>query len=346
MRIILSILLVCSTGIIFCQTVSTKANYLSIKSSIIHNQEILAIDYNGKLNIWDLKTFEKKFQSNNQDIFFTSLGKDKNNEFFIGTKKGSVLKFDRNDNSIQQFLKLKKKSWSVENIVFNEKNEMFLILPSGIYEHQTDKLWEKFEHKGVLMFAYVKDSLGNKKRLKKYFSLPDYTFIDKNQIMWMSKTFGEFGSVIQLFDLQNKNIINLPDSLEVGDPKSMFDNNNGTIFITSGLHHFMQSGSITEIRNLNTIKNYESNELKTKNGELVFPDEIFIGVGNYNSYENKIYFSTTKGIYKADFSEGKGIKNVEFVFEPRLIWKQEPLAIGIDSAIKKIDFLSNGSGSC
>lgn len=342
MRKIISILLIFTTGIIFCQTDSLKVNYLSIKSSIIHNQEILAIDNNGKLNIWNLKTLKKTFQSNNQNTFFTSLGKNKNDDFFIGTKNGRVLKFDKKDNSIKQFLKLKKNFWTVEDIVFNKRNEMFLMMSFGIYETQTDKLWTEFEHKGVLMTVYVKKFLGFKKRLKKYFSKPDYTFIDKNQIMWMSKTFGEFGSVMQLFDLENKKIINLPDSLHFGKPKSIFDKNNGTIFITSGLHHFMQSGSITEIKNFKTIKDYDSKELKSKNGELVFPNEIFIGVGNYNPYDNKIYFSTTKGIYKTDYLEGEGLKNVELVFQPKLIWKQEPLAIGIDTAIKKMDFLSSG----
>lgn len=342
MKRIILILLIFRTGIIFSQTDSLKTNYLSIKSSIIHNQEILAIDNNGKLNIWDLKTFKKIFQSNNQNTFFTSLGKNKNGQFFIGTKKGRVLKFDRKEKSIKQFLKLKKNFWTIEGIVFNAESEIFLIMPFGIYEPQSDKLWTEFEHKGVLMTVYVKKFLGFKKRLKKYFSKPDYTFIDKNQIMWMSKTFGEFGSVMQLFDLKNKKIINLPDSLSFGEPKSMFDSNDGTIFITSGLHHFMQSGSITKIKNFKTIGTYNSNELKDKDGKLVFPNEIFIGSGNYNPYDKKIYFSTTNGVYKTGFLEGKELKNIELVFQPKLTWKQEPLAIGIDTAIKKIDFLSNG----
>ena len=342
MKRVLLILLIYTTGNIFSQADTIQTNYLSVKSSIILNQEILAIDYKGKLNIWNLNTCKKTFESNNQNTFFTSLGIDKKNNFFIGTKKGRVLKFNLEDKSIKQFLKLKKNLWAVENIVFNNKNEMFLIMPFGIYEPDSDKLWTEFEHKGVLMTVYVKNFLGFKKRLEKYFSKPDYTFIDKDQIMWMSKTFGEFGDVMQLFDLKNKKIINLPDGLSFGEPKSMFDNNNKTIFITSGLHHFTQSGSVTEIKNFKTIKTHNSKKLKDKNGRIVFPNEIFIGSGNYNPFDKKIYFSTTIGIYKMDFIEGKGFKNVELVFQPKLTWKQEPLAIGIDTAIKKINFLSNG----
>ena len=75
---------------------------------------------------------------------------------------------------------------------------------------------------------------------------------------------------------------------------------------------------------------------------MVFPNEIFIGAGNYNPYEDKIYFSSTQGIYKCDFSKKEGITNVELVFSPKLIWKQEPLAIGVDTSTKQLYFRENG----
>jgi outer membrane protein assembly factor BamB len=321
------------------QTDSLKTEEISYNSMIITEDKILAIDNDGKLNIWNLNTLQKTYKSQNVNTFYLSVGKDKKGQFYLGTKKGEVLRLNSNDFSTSSIIKLKKDFWSVEDIVFNSKNKMFLILPFGVYDPIKDKLWKEFEHNGVLMHVSVRDKSGVEKILEKYFSNPEYTFLDSNDVLWMSKTFGEFGSVLQLFDTKNRKIIRDNDKLEYGYPKSIFEDEKKNIYITSGLSHFSQSGEIYKIKNYKTVKTFNSNELKDSEGNKLFEEKIFIGPGMYNILDRKLYISTTKGFYNADVSESDKIANLKFLFEPKLSWKQEPLAMGVDMSILKIEFI-------
>ena len=321
------------------QADSIKTKDISYKSMIIAKDEILAIDNEGKLNVWNLNTLQKTFKSANSSTFYLSVSKDKKGQFYLGTKNGEVLRLKSNDFSTSSFIKLKKDFWSVQDIIFNSKNQMFLILPFGIYDPIKDELWKEFDHKGVLMDVYVIDKLGVENRLEKYFSNPEYTFLDSNDVLWMSKTFGEFGSVLQLFDTKSRKIIRDNDKLEYGYPKSVFEDEKQNIYITSGLSHFGQSGEIYKIKNYKTVQTFNSNELKDSEGTKLFEEKIFIGPGMYNFLDRKLYISTTKGFYKADISESGKIANLKFLFEPKLSWKQEPLAIGVDMSILKIEFI-------
>jgi hypothetical protein len=209
----------------------------------------------------------------------------------------------------------------------------------GVYDPIKDKLWEEFDHKGVLMEVSVKEKSGAIKKLEKYFSSPEYTFLDTNDVLWMSKTFGEFGSVLQLFDTKNRKIIEEDDKFNYGEPKSIFEDDKKNIYITSGLSHFEQSGAIYKIKDYKKAQMFISNELKDSEDNELFGGEIFIGPGMYNFLDGKFYISTTKGFYKADISETDTIENLKFLFEPKLSWKQEPLAIGVAMSILKIEFI-------
>jgi hypothetical protein len=321
------------------QTDSLKTKEISYKSMIIAEDKILAIDNYGKLNIWDSNSIQKIYKSENINTFFTSVSKDRKGQFYLGTKKGEVLKLDCNFYSITPFLKLKKDFWSVDDIIFNSNNEIFLILSFGVYDPIKDKLWEEFDHKGVLMDVSVRKKSGEIKILKKYFSSPEYTFLDSNDVLWMSKTFGEFGSVLQLFDTKNRKIIEEVDNFNYGQPKSIFEDDKKNIYITSGLSHFEQSGEIYKVKDYRKSQIFISYELKDTENNKLFGGKIFIGPGMYNFLDRKFYISTTKGFYKADISESDKIENLKFLFEPKLSWNQEPLAIGVAMSIHKIEFI-------
>src|SRR4030095_361273 len=102
--------------------------------------------------------------------------------------------------------------YSVHGICFNSSDKMFLIVPYAVYEPETQKLWNNFIHEKN---AGLKHISKNGKEANKYFNLPQITFIDNQDRIWMTNSFGEFGGSLQLFDAKKDKILSSKfDSLQ------------------------------------------------------------------------------------------------------------------------------------
>ena len=121
-------------------------------------------------------------------------------------------------------------------------------------------------------------------------------------------------------------------------PDYLFEDNLGKIYGTNGSMHFFQFGSIDIIDNNKIIKTINSKTLKDSSNNLIFEEGIMLGPATYNQYNRRFYFSTTKGIFVADFYKNEFINFKEFL-KPKLNWKQEPLAIGVSMSYKKLEFI-------
>jgi hypothetical protein len=77
-----------------------------------------------------------------------------------------------------------------------------------------------FRRKRIFIFFH------KKKILKNYFAIPQYTFIDSDGNWWMTAVYGEFGGDLEIFDTQNKAIVdNKFLGINPGDlsPRSVFE---------------------------------------------------------------------------------------------------------------------------
>lgn len=344
MRIFILTLLLSSVGLLGqAQPDSLNAENPAFKSILAGNSNIFAIDNEGKILVWDLKTLEKNFESADTIIHFTSIAKDRNNQIYLGTDKGQIFKFDTGNFSIDLYLNLKKE-YPVSNIFFNSLNEIFLIVPYALYDPINNQFWEDFNHEPNGMIVQKRVLFFFRKRIRKYFDMPEYTFIDSSDRIWMAKSFGEFGGSLQLFDTRERKIVETNfDSLnfEFLFPRSVFEDNKKNIYITSGLQHFGNSGKIFKIENSSTFVIFDSEDFVDSTDTNPFGGGIFVGPGIYNEKEQKIYFATTDGFYKADVPTNGRMKLPELVFKPNLIWEREPLAIGIGMTIKKLEFIKD-----
>ncbi len=328
-------------SVIIEKVTKTGLNY---KSFQVVGERLFSLSENGKLIIWDLKHFDIiPFYDLDTNLHFSSLGKGSQNNIYLGTENGKIIQINPDNLTCSEFLTLKKKI-PVKGIFFNSENNVFLIVPNAVYDPVSKKYWDKFIHQpnGLI----VKKSIGLfQKQTNKYFNMPQYSFMDCEDRLWMTNSFGEFGGGLQIFDSKKRKIISSKiDSINFGlfSPKSVFEDNNCNIYITSGLQHFLNSGEIYKINNrMKAVKIFNSDDYEGSANSNLFKNGVFVGPGAYNPAENKIYFATNIGFFKADLPDNGKIRNIEFVFAPKLRWENEALAIGVAMTIKRLEFTTD-----
>ena len=318
----------------------SKINY---QSYVLTGDTLFAINDSGKLVIWSLKKLDTiHFSHNDSKTNYTAIAKDKYNNIFIGAKNGDVFKLTPSNLYFSHYVKVK---YTIRYMCFNSSNKLFLIVANAIYDPVSKKHWTKFENHATGLIQIKKSYIFFHKKTSKYFSMPQYAFLDSKDRWWMTASYGEFGGEVQIFNTNTESVVsNKFNALNPGTifPKSVFEDNNENIYITSGLQHFMNSGKIYRIdKNRNVVEicdgkirpNTTLNDANTGRN-----DEEFIGPGAYNKIDNSLYFVTTTGFYKAALADN--IKP-EFLFNTNLSWDREPLAIGVAMSVIKIDFTSD-----
>lgn len=321
--------------------------HVMVRSSytqMLSEKELLfAINTKGQLSIWDLTTLDKKFEMEDTSIHFSALASDKHGDVFLGTRGGEIFRYNYWKNSFELFLTLKEKK-RIAYILFNSMNELFLIVPKAVYDPIKEEYWVHFKQNNDELFRSDGPGL---------FLMPEYVFMDSRDVLWMTSSFGEWGGTIQRFDSKNRRIINDPlDSLRygLGCLRSVFEGESGHIYITTGLQHFVKSGNIYLVKNNVAQRVYDHEHFKdtTQFAEvdsrgivhIVAKSDggIFVGPGAYNKSNKRIYFASSEGFFSVAASKGEIISAQEFIFKPNLLWENEPLAIGVDMTIKKVDF--------
>lgn len=279
----------------------------------------------------------------NKQLLFTSLGLDHYNQIYLGTNKGYIYKLDTFDNSLNQFEKIK---YYVFSIHFNTQNDLYTIVPYAVYKPSIKKVWDKFDHtngqlvtkKKILKLFYIK--------INKYFNMPDISYLDNNDKLWMAKTFGEFGTELQIFNTVDDSYGNPNfDSLNNGllFPKSFFNDNNNNVYITSGLSHLGNFGQIIKINTKREVSIiFDSKDFVETSDSSFYSNQLFVGPGAFNEFNNTIVISTNDGFYELTLTNSdKRISEMRLLFKPELAWEREPLAIGNKMAIKKISIIDN-----
>ncbi|QEE50120.1 hypothetical protein FUA48_11170 [Flavobacterium alkalisoli] len=323
---------------IYCY--SQSDSLVSYKDMVINVDNLYAISDKGKLSVWNLNTLEKQI-IDTDTVTYTAISKDRNGVIHLGSKTGFLAKLDPNTFQVRIVSKLKvKHSKQVYNIFFNSDNKMFVVVESGIYDPVNNKLWSEFKNKKLelqgmkrkrfLFFSYNVPT-------DVYFIPPDYAFMDSNNRIWMGKMFGEFGTAFYVFDAKDEKIVDLDFWTNYNGLylQSVFEDDQKNVYITSGLQHFSNSGSIYKIENTNVSTLFYTRNVEDKQS---VESNLFIGPGTFNVTEQKLYFATQIGIYRATVPKESTIKELELLFSPELLTVRENHAIGWQMAIKKMEF--------
>ncbi|MHA3787467.1 hypothetical protein ACX0HA_04590 [Flavobacterium hauense] len=330
---LLLLMLLSASGYSQADTIKTQYNDM-----VIANDRVYAIADKGKISVWDIHSLKKLHEA--QDTMYSAIAKDRNNVIHIGTKDGRIAKLN-NDFSLDCYLQLKKKL-QVHNIFFNSQNKMFLAVPYAVYDPVKDKFWNEFKIiptgmtvstiKKFLFFTYLRPAKYN-------FMLPRIAFTDSNDRIWMGNSFGEFGTMLNVFDAKKEKELE-PDLFESYGSlylQSVFEDDKKNVFITSGLQHFMNFGEIYKIVNGKAVSIFNTGDYNEKEEK----GNLFIGPGAFSTKEQKLYFATQNGIYRAAVSHESKITELEKVFSPELFYSRENLAIGAQMAVIKMEFTSD-----
>jgi len=340
MKTIVSILFFFSTILISsAQTDSLQKENPSFCKMLVGTENIYGLNSSGQLFAWDLNTLTRIFTTDTL-VKYTSIAKDNSNKIYLGTANGKIYTLNKNDFSIDLYLELIK-GHEITDIFFNSSNEIFLVVPYGLYDPVKDQYWTNFKHQPNSIIVSKRFLLFFRKRTNRYFAMPQYTFIDSQDRIWMTKSYGEFGGSIQIFDTQKRTELRADiDSLNFGllFPKSVFEDKNQNIYITSGLQHFMNFGDIFRINNHLATKIYDSEDFRDTTKSNLLGRGVFVGPGAFNPFDNKIYFATTAGFYRTNIPKEGRIDNPELIFKPQLRWDNEPMAIGVSMSVKKLAF--------
>jgi hypothetical protein len=313
----------------------TNINYFAYT---ITDNYLYVINDSGNVVIWDINKYDTiRFLDADTSFRFTCITKNKQNEIFLGTDEGEIYKFTHGSFDLQKFLTLKKKYY-IHDIFFNSRNEMFLIIPWVVYDPIKDKYWNKFIHPPTGMLYRKKVLFFFKKETNKYCFLPDYTYIDKEDKIWMIKNEGEWGGDIQLFDTKKKKCLKLKyDSLELNPFQSVFEDNDKNIYLSSGIQHMSSSGCIDKIdSNHHVIRIFDSEDYATPWG-----DELFIGPGTFNKFDSCIYFASSFGFFKTNLKLLENHIMPAHLFSPLLTWSYGNMACGYAMPVKRMEFISD-----
>jgi outer membrane protein assembly factor BamB len=311
---------------------------LEIRAHIVVNNKVYAITQGDYLLVWDLLTQKRLYTGNSNKEQFISLGKDNNGAVFLGSRNGKVYKLDTNDFSVTKALSLNKGD-EIRFIYFNSQNKMYLILQSGIYDVANKKGYNEFYNPPGGMIVQQKNKKGVFEPTDIYFLPPAITFLDSKNRIWMSKSMGEFGTTLYIFDIDRNEIIKRPEGVD--NIQGFAEGADGNIYISGGLQHFMNFGEIYKVdKDMKVMKLYDS-DFDFEGNKQESKNRIFIGPCAWNETEKRLYFASSYGFFKANVSNGNKLTNVQKVFEQSLTYVREPMAIGMQMAVKEMTFLSD-----
>lgn len=322
----------------------TNSNY---QTALYHNDNLYAVSESGQVVVWNLSKLDTLPFPHNDTVSykFLCVAKDRMNVIYFGTDKGHIFRYSPEKRVWSLDRKLK---YSVHHMVFNSDNHPLIIVPYAVYDPITKRRWTKFENHTDGLIRKKKVLGLFSKRIHKYFQMPQYTFLDSQDRLWMTASFGEFGGDVQIFDAKNFRIMdNKFDSISPGlfFPKSVFEGPDLKIFITSGLQHFANSGDIYRMNSDgSTTKVFHSSGLRVLDRttkKVIDEGGLFVGPGAYNKRDECIYFATSRGIHKIKSNQNIS-EDAELVVNPALSWGREPLSIGVAMNIKRMEFFPDG----
>ncbi len=317
--------------------VTIKKQSTNYRSSITVGNRLYALTDRARLVVWDLNVMNIIHFPGGGRLRFSAIGKDQQDQVYVAALNGNIYKIEASKLSISLFQENKHR---VNAICFNSKNELFLITNDAVFDPVRKRQWTDFFHEAVDGMAVLR----NNKIATNYFNIPSIVFMDSSDKIWMASSFGEFGGSLQIFDTRKLEIKDSKiEGIELGlfFPKSIFPDSRGRLYMTSGLQHFSNFGEIYKMSaNMVATLMYTSGIYRHADRSEKPEDELFIGPGAYNDSDSSIDFATNKGFYKARLIEGEDKLKPEFLFDLKLRWSRESMAIGASMAVLQTEFIT------
>ncbi len=301
---------------------------------VIDGNVIWALTSTGKIHIFDAdsKTMLQKVPIVDSPI--TEITKDKAGNIVVADNHNEIKRYDKTRGTWQVIATCDN---TVLGIVFNSRNQCYMITSMGIKEAGNEKL-------------YFADSALNHyiNYQGRWFKQPAYIMDDLDNI-WVGFGYGEWGGDIFIFNTVSKKFI-IPDlktfRIELNPIKSFFKYGK-TVCLSSGLAHFEVSGEIIAFDNFKARIILNSDPFEKPRGDIKTDSGFtaeYIGPAAFNIADQCIYFYSQNGFFKGN--PEKDLSKIEYwqkLFKPKLPWSSgQSDAVGSPMNVFKIAFTSEG----
>ncbi len=311
--------------------VDGKTNYNDI---VLTDEFVCALTQSGSLTFFDKQTGKPITPNLDKNFDFTNISTDINGRLIVVDQKNNIKRLNHDNKTFELIGTTELKLFYV---LFNSKNECYVITEKGIESIKTGKIY------------FSDKSLNHQIRYKDKWGKPYCCFIDRTDKIWLGFGYGEWGGNLFIFEtLKNKFTSPILDNFNIAlwPVKSFFEDDTCT-YLSSGLQHMMTSGTIIKFKNMkaSTLFNSESkySESIGKDSVRTMIDAEYIGPTTYNKYDKSIYFYSQNGFFKGNVSKDLSkIDNWTNILKPKLHWIYgQPDAVGSPMNVYKILIIDN-----
>ncbi len=322
---------------------------VNIDCSVLSGNIIYTLDDSGHVSVWDLDRMDTlRLPIDNMSTRYNAICKDSKDNVYMADRRRCIFRIDSANHSIALVVRSK---YAVLDLCVNSSGRI-LTQSGGVYDPVLDKGWRHFKNRLSGIRSYTSFAGLFDYKTQAGFLAPQFCYLDSRDQWWMCANFGEWGGVAQLFDtrhdrIDNKKFGGIDNGLFF--PKSVFEDDRGNVYITSGLQHMTNSGEIYRIdraRHL-AVKVFDSDShritppIDTGQTLIEIERSLFIGPGVYHAADSSIYFASDQGIYRCLVSTN-GLSSPVLFLELSLPSRWAQQAVGYEMAVKSIAFAGNG----
>ncbi|AKD56680.1 hypothetical protein [Spirosoma radiotolerans] len=328
------------------QVISAQTGY---KDFSINGKTILLQSKSGKLKLI-------KGVTNKQPLVLTTDAPivasaiDREGNIVVGDTNHFIKSFDEHQKTWHTIGSYTDK---LSSIVFDKKNQCFLITNKGIVDFQSNTLY------------FPDSSFSQNKQIRytgSWFDSP-VCFLDSRDKLWLGFDQGEWGGNVYVFNTQERAFIRLNTKeadMEL-NPVNGFCEDQQNVYMSGGLSHIMLThGSIYRFTNeiatpvllskdketpMEFLMNDPLTGKKSKQIGITWKGGHRIGPSAYNPTNNCLYFYSQFGIFNAKLGTNLAdIKKWQKVFEPKLQWTGgSRYAAGPAMNVLKMQFTADGT---
>ena len=320
-------LLVLTLAMIFLSSTNQRKLVKKYTDAVIIRTELFALTTYGSIDIYNTDTYQiidTGIKANKPILNLSVDGKEQ----LVAIEGRNAEIFLQSNLTFKPFQITNSDLYS---IVYNAKNEPFLITTNGIYDVSGQK-------------NYIPDSSFRLNKYVRQWGKPSAVYMAPDGCIWLGYAHGEWGGELVAFDTNKKLFVKINTGkfkIELNPLKSFFYAE-GKVYFSCGLNHFFSSGCIVRVTNFKCTKLFESDFYKKNDSTVI--DGKYIGPAAYDNKDAYIYFYCQEGLFagniKKNLSDSSAWKKVAIA---KLRWRfGQPDAAGYSMNILKMQFASNG----
>ena len=182
---------------------------------------------------------------------------------------------------------------SVLGLAVNSRHQVFAITALGVLDVQTGRR------------ILPKPTLSYRPQGFTKFNPPAAYFMDAQDNLWIGYGYGEWGGDIFTYSTAQHKFLELRlNGFDLAPIKSFFQLKT-SVGVSTGLQHFMTSGSLAEFTDLGarTIYSTWADRDTAKTRPHSATDQPYIGPAAYDASLNRLYFYSHLGVYEAEYGK-------------------------------------------